>query len=201
MMEKKVHRRDDMILHTISVFISLYLISMLILLLIVHCGFKVATEAGDEDINSSWSFHVGVVTMLFGLVFVALGIPILVNLFLSLSEQIQNKDRTQIHQGGERKTIRAAICQIFTTTITMVMLVWETYMGFRIATEPTSDQRHLPLALPFGIVTIVFGSVYFVIGLAILADLALYLLGKLQENVKTRIIFYKASTTDVKSFV
>lgn len=98
---KKMANRDAT-LRAMALRIFIPVIAMVMLLWIVHSGFNVATETQrDSSTNSSnWGFQVGVVTLLFGFLFLALGIPILVNLFIKLSEQLQKQEETGIYHGG-----------------------------------------------------------------------------------------------------
>jgi len=58
----------------------------------------------DEEGCSQWAFHVGVVTMFFGFLFLALGIPILADLFLKLSERLhQQEEQNGTHPGSNMK--------------------------------------------------------------------------------------------------
>lgn len=79
--------------------VSVSLLAIFLFMWIIRTGFGVVTEAEMENRSSNWGFHFGVVTLLFGVLFVALGLPILTNLFLKLSEQLQKHDETSIYPG------------------------------------------------------------------------------------------------------
>lgn len=64
----------------------------------------------------------------------------------------------------------------------MLMLVWGIYTGFRLVTEPRRDKIYNHLAFTIGVVSIAFGLVYFIIGLAILVDFSSQLLWKEKRN-------------------
>ncbi|XP_024017986.1 uncharacterized protein LOC21387981 isoform X1 [Morus notabilis] len=182
--------------------VSVSLLAIFLLMWIIRTGFGVVTEAEMETRSSNWGFHFGVVTLLFGILFVALGLPILTNLFLKLSEQLQKHDETSIYPGGgEMKPIHTIVGRILVTLITMVMLAWASYTGYRLATEPRRDDKYYPLIFPIGIVTIVFGSVYIIIGLGLIADLALALTVQLLLRKKKGVIAHQDPNTEAKSFV
>lgn len=106
-MKKMAHR--DTTLRAMGLRLLAPVIAMVLLLWIIHSGFEVAIET-QRDIattadSSNWSFHFGVITLLFGFLFLALGIPILVNLFLKLSQQLQKQEETGIYQGISTKVI------------------------------------------------------------------------------------------------
>lgn len=92
-----------MTLRVTPIRILVSLLAVFLLLWIICLGFGVATEAETETGSSNWGFLVGLVTLLFGIVFVILGLPILTNLFLKLSQQLQKHDETGIYP-GIRKT-------------------------------------------------------------------------------------------------
>lgn len=83
----------------------------------------------------------------------------------------------------------------------MFMLAWASYTGYRLTTEPRRDDKYYPLIFPIGVVTIVFGTVYIIIGLAIIADLALSLTVQLIMKQKKGIIGHEDQKTETKSFV
>ncbi|XP_060667566.1 uncharacterized protein LOC107426573 isoform X1 [Ziziphus jujuba] len=201
---KKMANRDAT-LHATGLRIFTPVIAMVILLWIIYSGFEVATETQiDSNANSStWGFHVGVITLLFGCLFLALGIPILINLFIKLSEQLQKQEETGIYQGADEKKSRSTvIIRIFVILITMCVLAWATYTGFRLATEPQRDGKYYPLAFPIGVVTILFGLVYGIIGLGIVGDLAICLIAQLMPKERKGIIIHQdRSNTDDKSVV
>lgn len=101
-MKKMAHR--DATLRATGLRLLAPVIAMVLLLCIIHSGFEVATETHRDTTataeSSNWGFHVGVITLLFGFLFIALGIPILVNLFLKLSEQLQKQEETGNYQGN-----------------------------------------------------------------------------------------------------
>ncbi|KAJ9704262.1 hypothetical protein PVL29_002700 [Vitis rotundifolia] len=85
----------------------------------------------------------------------------------------------------ETKTTQKDTGRLAATVITMFMLLWAIFTGFRLVTEATRrDGRYSGLAFSIGVVAIVFGFVYFIIGLAILADLVLNISEELQKNEK-----------------
>lgn len=100
--KKMAHR--DATLRATALRLLAPIVAMVMLLWVVHSGFEVASETQRDTLatagSGSWGFHVGLVTLLFGFTFIALGIPILVNLFLKLSEQMQRQEETGIYPGN-----------------------------------------------------------------------------------------------------
>ena len=87
--------------------------------------------------------------------------------------------------GRETTTTQKDTGRLAATMITMIMLLWAIVTGFRLVIEPTrGDGRYSGLAISIGVVAIFFGLVYFIIGLAILADLILQFSDELQKNEK-----------------
>lgn len=100
---RKMTRRDTATVRPIALRITGSLITMVLLLWTIHSGYEIATETQRHtDLEySQWAFHVGVVTMFFGFSFLALGISVLLDLFLKLSQQLQKREEEDgIHQGS-----------------------------------------------------------------------------------------------------
>ncbi|PON99906.1 hypothetical protein TorRG33x02_043240 [Trema orientale] len=197
----KKANRDAMIFRITPIRVVVSLLAISMIFWIIHLGFGVATEVEAESSRRNWGFHIGMVTLLFGILFVALGLPVMITLFLKLSEQLQRHEETGIYTGGEMKPVSTTISRIIVTLITMFMLVWASYTGYRLTTEPRRDDKYYPLIFPIGVVTIVFGSVYIVIGLAIIADLALSLTVQLLLRHKKGIIVNEDHEIETKSSV
>lgn len=79
----------------------------------------------------------------------------------------------------ETRTTCKVTAHIFVTVFTMTMLLWAIYTGFRLATESSRDSKYYLLTITVGVVTIIFGLIYLIIGLAIFVELALDLFGRL----------------------
>ncbi|OMO74393.1 hypothetical protein CCACVL1_16757 [Corchorus capsularis] len=116
------------------------------------------------------AFHIGVTTMVFGFFFLIVGLSILADLFLNISQQLP--DLSGIHQGQEAKTVSKAIAKVIVTVITVSMILLAMYTGFRLATE-SGETKHHVLTVSIGVTTILFGLIYFIIGVAIVMELAL----------------------------
>ncbi|EEF49503.1 conserved hypothetical protein [Ricinus communis] len=83
----------------------------------------------------------------------------------------------------ETKTVpKVIIAGIFVTVITAIVLWWAIYTGVRLATEPKKDGKYHLLTTSIGVVTIIFGLIYFIIGLGIIAELGLDLSDQLQQK-------------------
>lgn len=105
---RKMIRRGAAALRAVALHVAGFLVIMAILLWTIRSGFEAATETqrytDDEEGCSQWAFHVGVVTMFFGFLFLALGIPILADLFLKLSERLhQQEEQNGTHPGSNMK--------------------------------------------------------------------------------------------------
>ncbi|KAF4375422.1 hypothetical protein CsatB_015498 [Cannabis sativa] len=195
---KKIDQ-DVTIFRLTPIRIAVSLLSVFLLFCIIRLGFQVATGVEPESSRKNWGFRIGVVTLIVGVLFVALGLPILINLFLKMSEQLQRHEVSGIYTDGEEmKPLRTIIIRILVTLMTMFMLAWASYTGYRLTTEPRRDDKYYPLIFPIGIVTIVFGAVYIIIGLAIIADLSLSLTVKLMLRRKKGSIVHEDNTTETK---
>lgn len=61
---------------------------------------------------------------------------------------------------------------------------WAICAGFKLATEPRIESKHYVLSISIGVVTIIFGLIYFIIGIAIITEQGLELLIQLQQEQK-----------------
>jgi hypothetical protein len=73
------------------------LIVVAILLWTIRSGYQNVTEPPHQLYGQRIS-HVGVLLMLFGFLLLAIGLPIIADLFLGLSEEIQFLEETDLHQ-------------------------------------------------------------------------------------------------------
>ncbi|XP_022726187.1 uncharacterized protein LOC111282388 [Durio zibethinus] len=144
--------------------------TMVLLLWTICCGFQLTTEPWRYTAVAARAFHVGITTMVFGLLFLIVGLSILADLFLNISQQLPELSVT--HQGQETRTISKAIAKALVTVITMLVILWAMYTGFRLATESGESKHHL-LTVSIGVTTILFGLIYFIIGFAIVLELVL----------------------------
>lgn len=98
------------------------------------------------------------------------------------------------------KTI-CIISRIIVSVIAMLMLAWAIYTGFRILTRQREEGTYYPLASPVGVVSIMFGVIYFIIGLCIIAELVLELAMQLQGKVNDEIVIHQVHNINIKCFV
>ncbi|CAN6686107.1 unnamed protein product [Malus baccata var. baccata] len=170
------------------------LVMVLLFLWTIWSESGVADTPGIKRESNNWAFCVGVLTIVLGFLFLAAGLPLLANLVMKLSEQLQKRQeesRKPQAQAGKLKTI-CIVSRIVVSIIAMVMLAWAIKTGFRLATEPRREGKYYPLASPVGVVTIMFGFTYSIIGLCIIAELAVELTKQLQttennENVNQQV--------------
>jgi TRAP-type C4-dicarboxylate transport system permease small subunit len=101
--------------------------------------------------------------------------------------------------GGKMKTI-CIICRIIVSVIAMLMLAWAIYTGFRILTRQR-EGTYYPLASPVGVASIMFGVIYFIIGLWIIAELVVELAKQLQGKVDHEIVIHQVDNINIKCFV
>ncbi|XP_010647593.1 uncharacterized protein LOC104878690 [Vitis vinifera] len=165
--------------------IAASVIPIFLLLWTIQAGIKLATDPGNEAKYNQFALLIGVVTITFGTIYFIIGLGIVADLVLGWSGRLRGMEdkKTAVHQARETKTTQKDTGRLAATVITMFMLLWAIFTGFRLVTEPTRrDGRYSGLAFSIGVVAIVFGFVYFIIGLAILAELVLNILDELQKN-------------------
>jgi len=95
----------------------------------------------------------------------------------------------------EQTTTCHVIIRASATTISMAILTWATYHGYKLADKTPEGGMHICLAFLIGFVTMAFGVIYFIIGISIVAESALYLSGKLQYKI-IESGFFKERKTD-----
>ncbi|XP_039056132.1 uncharacterized protein LOC120198960 isoform X2 [Hibiscus syriacus] len=149
-------------------------VTMVLLLLTICCGFRLTMEPWRYLAIGAQAFHLGVTTIIFGFLFLIFGISILADMLLNISEQLP-----EISGKQETRTISKAIGQVLVTVITMFVILWATYTGFRLATESGESKQYL-LTVSIGVTTILFGLIYFIIGLSIVQELVLEFLTRSQ---------------------
>lgn len=66
----------------------------------------------NEYNNNSWAVCGGVLTIVLGLFFLAVGFPILADLCMKLFRQFRNLDESGIHQGSNTKTWFISLCHM-----------------------------------------------------------------------------------------
>lgn len=99
----KKMNRDAMIFHVTPTRIVVSVLTIFLIFWIIHLGFGVASGVEAQSSRRNWGFQIGVVTLLFGILFVALGLPLLINLLLKLSEQLHRHEETGIYTGIKTK--------------------------------------------------------------------------------------------------
>ncbi|KAB2051211.1 hypothetical protein ERO13_A12G041000v2 [Gossypium hirsutum] len=146
-------------------------VTMVLLLLTICCGFQLTIEPGRYRAIGARAFHVGISTIIFGFLFLIVGLSILADMLLNISEQLP--ELSGVHQGQqETRTMSKAIRQGLVTVITMFVILWVMYTGFRLTTESGESKQYL-LTVSIGVTTILFGLIYFIIGLAVVQELVL----------------------------
>ncbi|TXG64659.1 hypothetical protein EZV62_011653 [Acer yangbiense] len=197
------------------------LLPVFIFLWIMHSGFELATEprkfaafaAWTCQIGTSLAFHIGVVTMLFGFLALILGLPLLADLCLNLLDQVQVDTGTprdlvstylfkmDDEAAKATKTIYKVVARISVAVVTLFMLLWSIHTGYRLATEPRRDSKYYFLTTSIGILSIIFGLTYFIIGLAVIVELGLDLFAQLQQKQRKATGVHQGCDTADKSFV
>ena len=75
-----------------------------------------------------------------------------------------------------RKSACKDAARIILSIVIMLLLVWVVYTGYKLATEAREENGsrgsgYNYVVIMFGVVTVVFGSIYFIVGLTIVAEL------------------------------
>lgn len=165
------------------------IVVMAMLVWIVYKGYRLTNDVtrngeiqGYEDNHISLIF--GVATIVSGLVYFTVGLTVVAELALECLAWLQRGDKEAINnQEKEQTTMCHVIIRASATAISIAMLTWATYHGYKLADKNPEGGMHICLAFLIGFVTIAFGVIYFIIGISIVAESALYLSGKLQYKV------------------
>ncbi|XP_058190775.1 uncharacterized protein LOC131308007 [Rhododendron vialii] len=156
---------------------------MFILLWTIYIGYDFATKPHRDGKYNRYALSIGAATIVLGTTFVTIGLAIVADLVLNLkSRQQREEKRIEIQQDGAARRYTKRIARFVLTVISMLLLTWAIYAGIRLATAPRQDGKIDYLAFPVGVVTIAFGTIYFIIGLSIVADLAVNLSSVLKRH-------------------
>ena len=79
------------------------LIAMALLLWTIHNGYQAATEPRRHPPHGQWVSRFGALVMLIGFLLLALGLPIISDLFLKLSDELQYPEENDIPQSSNLK--------------------------------------------------------------------------------------------------
>ncbi|KAF5951463.1 hypothetical protein HYC85_009407 [Camellia sinensis] len=183
------------------------IVPLFMLLWTIYTGSKFATKPNTHGRYNCYTFSIGVFTVVLGLTYIITGLAIVADLALNLTGRLQREEKkidiqqdlTKMIDGAakDRKTICKDIALFIVTVVSILLLVWTICTGFRLATEPRIDGKYNHLAFLIGVVTIAFGSIYFIIGLAIVADLAQNLSHKLKQmDKKKEAVIYSCTHAD-----
>ena len=78
-------------------------IAMVLLLCTICYGYEAATEPRIRQLYGQWVSHTGALIMLFGFLLLVLGLPVISDLYLRLSEELRYPEETEIRHGTNLK--------------------------------------------------------------------------------------------------
>ncbi|XP_021753482.1 uncharacterized protein LOC110718866 [Chenopodium quinoa] len=174
---------------TDTVWVIGFVLPLVMLVWMVHMGYRLTTEMRDDESGSFEGSYIallfGIVTVVFGLIYFIVGLTIVAELAQDLVAWADKEQDGEIirNQEKEQKTICQIVIQVLATMISMFMLTWTIYYGYRLAAETQRVVMYSHLAFLIGVITMAFGFIYFIIGIALVADSALHLSGRLQQDV------------------
>lgn len=76
---------------------------MALLLWTIRYGYEAATASRRPTLYSQWISRIGALIMLFGFLLMAVGFPMIADLFLRLSEELQYPEESDIQQSDNPK--------------------------------------------------------------------------------------------------
>lgn len=102
---RKIFPNTNTTAKAISLQIIGSLVAMALLLWTIRYGYEAATGTRRQALYDydQWVSRVGALIMLFGFLLMILGLPIIADLFLRLSEEIQYPEEPGIQQGSNPK--------------------------------------------------------------------------------------------------
>ncbi|KAK7310594.1 hypothetical protein RJT34_08189 [Clitoria ternatea] len=95
--------------HSTSFRIIGALIAIGLLLWTVHYGYQATTGQRRHPLHCQWISRVGALIMLSGILLLALGIPIIADLFLRLSEELHCPEDTDIQHSSSSSKLKVKI--------------------------------------------------------------------------------------------
>ncbi|KAL8143761.1 hypothetical protein V2J09_016793 [Rumex salicifolius] len=165
-----------------------FVVPMLVLLWIIYTGYKFVTETQGsvlelEYIDIRYAIVLGALTVAFGLFSFILGLSLVAKLALAFLARSEDDSKASSIQETEQKKFSQSLMRSSVTTISVFMLIWTTYYGFKLANEPLKEGKLHCLSFLVGVIAIAFGLTNFLIGIAILADCMKSLPAHLQEKL------------------
>ncbi|KAK4258555.1 hypothetical protein QN277_004995 [Acacia crassicarpa] len=79
------------------------LVAMTLLLWTIRYGYEAATATGRPALYSQWISRFGALTMFFAFLLIIVGLPIIADLFLRLSEELQYPEESDFQQSNDPK--------------------------------------------------------------------------------------------------
>ncbi|CAO2814958.1 unnamed protein product [Amaranthus hypochondriacus] len=160
--------------------------SLVVLGWIVHMGYKLTTETREIESGvaegCSWALVFGAITVGLGLIYFIIGLMIVAELALDVLVWL-GKEGSINYKEKEHRTVCQMIIQVTATMASMSMLTWAIYYGYKLASEAQRVVVYNRLAFLIGVITMAFGFIYFIIGIALVADSALHFTDRLQQSV------------------
>ncbi|KAH9610437.1 hypothetical protein KSS87_016283 [Heliosperma pusillum] len=163
--------------------IIMFIAPMGMLVWITCHGYRLTVMTRYTAMKSSQGNYIailfGVVTVVFGLIYFVVGLTIIAERTLDFFARLQKGD------SGNKEKERSTNCQVFVhsfaITVSMLMLTWTIYYGYKLAAEAQEVVIYNRLAFFIGVISMAFGFVYFIIGLGIVAESTLHLSGRLHQ--------------------
>lgn len=99
--------------------------------------------------------------------------------------------------GWARKTTPKVMVRHTASVILIFLLLWTIQAGIMLATDPGDEAKYYHFAFFIGVVTITFGTIYLIVGLGIIADLALGWSTQSQLKAEKKTVVHQGINTKV----
>ncbi|GMH18161.1 hypothetical protein Nepgr_020002 [Nepenthes gracilis] len=185
---------------TAGIVVSIAATFMLIWMIATAHQFATETRVGTEDhqaIRSHMALVFGIATLVIGLIYLVIGLAIVAELTLDFTYWFKQNDAEaednqvmKIYtEAPDRKAGSGVFVQTFATAVTMLILVWDIYYGFKMASDSSQrETNYSHLALMIGLITVAFGLIYLIIGIFAVIDSAINSVYRPQEQAKKVVI-------------
>ncbi|KAK9690993.1 hypothetical protein RND81_09G169600 [Saponaria officinalis] len=174
-----------------TIFSIVFIVPMVMLILMACYGYKLITAMKYMKIDGSEDSYIalmfGVFTMIFGLVYFSFALIVVVELALDLLAWFRNEDnKTFENEEKEQMTICEMIVSTLVIMVSMFMLTYAIYNGYKLAAESRDVIIYNRLPFLVGVLSMGFGFIYFINRIYIVAQSALHLPGKIHHALLDR---------------
>ncbi|GAB4853831.1 hypothetical protein Ancab_018026 [Ancistrocladus abbreviatus] len=161
---------------TSNTVVSVVAMLVLIWMIMMGCQFTAEERTGIRKHpagRGQFAFMFGSVTLIFGLIYSIIGLATVIELLFDWVNRLEQQDIEAGYNKGEETTISEVLKRTIATAISMLILSWDIYSGFKLVNRYQGDAKYNPLASLLGVTSISFGFINFIIAIVTIAEFVL----------------------------